>query len=268
MKKLLTAIAVLLVSSVTMAQNDVAYFIKTSTGLNSSPTSEDTLFINQEAVLAVNSDTADDRSDIVYEAASGERKTVSVYGLVGDSVLNKPTLTFTVNDTDGIDTLRIGATDIALAITPANGNVGDYAQAIADSIDATASSPNYTATADSAAGTVTVSFGATSCAAQDSAFIFNGFALTSVGGDIVPSYLSGGYYAKNVNRAFTPAELKLFSASQVGVTRGAQLFNANRVVTITGGGSLNTRLYLKGKRDYTIEVTENRTTIRTRVNAL
>jgi hypothetical protein len=268
MKQLFLTIVATIFGLGVFAQNDIGYFIKTSASLNYSPSSEDTIFLNQEAVISVSSDTADDQSRLIFEDANGERKSVNIYALVGDSTLVKPTLTFTVNDTDAIDTLRIGATDIAFAITPANGNVGDFAQAIADSIDATASSPNFAASADSAAGTVTISFGATSCAAQDSAFIFNGYRLSAVGGDIVPASLSGGYYAKNLSREFTPADIKLFSASQVGVTTGAQLFNANRLVKITGGGSLNTTLYFNGKRDYTVDVTENRTTIQTRVNAL
>lgn len=269
MKHLFFTIIATALSLVGFAQNDIGYFIKTSTSLNYSPSSEDTLFINQQAIISVNSDTADDQTRLIFEDANGERVAENIYALVGDSTLVKPTLTFSVNDTDAIDTLRIGSTDIARGITAASANVGDFAQLIASEIsDSLDSSPNYTATADSAAGTVTVSFGATSCAAQDSAFIFNGYRLSAVGGDIVPSSLSGGYYAKNLSQEFTPAEIKLFSASQVGVTTGAQLFNANRLVKIVGGGSLNTTLYFSGKRDYTVEVTENRTTIQTRVNAL
>lgn len=249
-------------------QNDIGQLIQSNADLSGFPKQQDTLFLNQISVIKITETSTTNVSNVLYEDASGSVKSANVFALVGDSAVNKASIVLTLNDTNRVDSIKVNGVALLSLVTAASANVGDYAQLLASYIsDTTNTNPNYTATADSALGTVTITPTSTR---GDSAGIYNTFAVRVVGGSVSQptQNLTGGYWAKDLISDTWTSDLKLFQATEPSRAAGTQLFNALRVMNIASGGSLNTVLYYKGAVNYTVPVTENRTTIQTRINAL
>lgn len=257
MKKLfiLTAISVM---SVFASNAQMAYFIKSSAPLNGAETNSDSVYIDQPD-LVVASELSGGGSQLTYFRAN-KRSSVNVKEQVGDSAWTFASFSTVISTNAALTSITVAGVNISGAVT-AKASTGATILAIRDSIIATTSSPNYTATADTTTGTLTITPTADSTATPNGRIVTVTYAGTATPSSGI---LSGGFYRRNLSTIYG-AQNVLFEVSQVGNTQDV-LINKSRVSVLDGDAP--TTVWYHGFINDNIEVSENRATILSTMNAL
>lgn len=257
MKKTLSVLAILIAcAAISTAQQASAYFIKNTAPLDGSETVNDTVFVEQVDVMSIY--PLPNGGSTINWQENFINKSANVREQIGDSAWTFASFSFTVTTNDTLYDVTVAGVSITDTV-PKAGTATLTAAAIADSINALTSSPNYSATSLGAVVTITPT--------ADSTATPNGRAVVvSSAGTATPSngILEGGFYRRNISTIYGDKNT-LIELNPIGLSYSI-LLNAYRIHSMTGNAPC--QFLYSGYPYDTYRVDESRIDILTLINAL
>lgn len=257
MKKLFTTL-ILCALAASMSAQATAYFIKSTAPLDGSETDNDTIYLQQADIMSV-VDNPTSGATIQWQE-NYVNKSANVKEQIGDSAWTFASFSFTISSNGGLTSLTVAGVATTSGAVPVAGTATLTATAIADSINAHTSSPNYSATSNGAVVTITP--------AADSTATPNGRAVvvTMAAGTATPNngILEGGFYRRNISTIFGTKNT-LINLDPTNISYET-LLNADRIHSIDGNGPAQFK-YSGYPYDF-YRVTQSRAAILTLINAL
>lgn len=255
MKKLFVFLIATILGSVTLFGQSTC-FIKKDAALTSQFAESDSVCISLPYLSEVY-ELSDGGSTLIYYRVN-LKTSVDVKEQVADSSWTFATFDFTLLTNDTLDSISINGVRIVDTVYAA-GNPTATANAIADSINADTTSPDYTAT--NTDSTITIQPASDSTSTPNGltvAVLYEGTATPTTG------VLSGGFYRKNILTMYGD-ENELFEVTKVGLSTDVAI-NKSRVSLLTGDAP--TTIWYQGATNDVIEVSDNRGALQTTINAL